>query len=120
LYDTDETKAVVKRWVSFYKKHRQILDSDVIHLRRPDGNDWDGLLHVNPAASEKGLLMLHNPLDKPIIRDLEIPVYYTGLPDEVRVEDQNGNSKTYAVSRDYHITLPVTIPANGYRFYVMK
>ena len=27
LYDTDETKAVVKRWVDFYKQHRPILDS---------------------------------------------------------------------------------------------
>ncbi len=41
-------RAVVKRWVDFYKLHRAILDSDLIHLRRPDGRDWDGWLHVNP------------------------------------------------------------------------
>ncbi len=49
LFDTDETKAVVKKWVDFYKAHRAILDSDLIHLRRADGRDWDGWLHVNPA-----------------------------------------------------------------------
>ena len=48
LFDTDETKAVVKKWVDFYKAHRAILDSDLIHLRRADGRDWDGWLHVNP------------------------------------------------------------------------
>jgi len=39
LYDTPETKAVVKKWVDFYKQHRPILDSDFLHLRRPDGRD---------------------------------------------------------------------------------
>ena len=53
--DDDETKAVVKRWVDFYKQHRAILDSDIIHLRRADARDWDGWLHVNPQLSERGL-----------------------------------------------------------------
>ena len=47
LYDTDETQAVVKKWVDFYKKYRPILDSDIIHVRRPDGRDVDCILHVN-------------------------------------------------------------------------
>ncbi|MCW3054380.1 MAG: hypothetical protein JWN14_3550, partial [Chthonomonadales bacterium] len=29
LYDTDVTRLMVKKWVSFYKQHRPILDSDV-------------------------------------------------------------------------------------------
>src|SRR5438105_5032296 len=33
LFDTDETKRVVKKWTGFYKKHRPILDSDIIHVR---------------------------------------------------------------------------------------
>ena len=35
LYDTEETKAVVRTWVDFYKAHRAI-ESDVIHLRRAE------------------------------------------------------------------------------------
>jgi hypothetical protein len=120
LYDTDETKAVVKHWVDFYKRYRQILDSDIIHLRRPDGTDWDGILHVNPAGKEKGLLMLYNPLQESITRELSIPVYYTGLTDKVRVEDESGKSKTYNVCRDYNISLTVTLPAKGYSYFVMK
>ena len=61
LYDAPETRAIVEKWVKFYKKYRAILDSDVIHVRRPDGQDYDGLLHVNPALEEKGLLMVYNP-----------------------------------------------------------
>ena len=120
LYDTDSTKAVVKHWVDFYKKHRQILDSDIIHLRRADGRDWDGLLHVNPAGVEKGLLMLYNPLEEPITRELKIPVYYTGLNDKVQVIQQEGQAKTYPISRDYDITLKVTIPARSQQYFVIK
>ncbi len=29
----------------------RILDADIIHLRRADGRDWDGWLHVDPAAT---------------------------------------------------------------------
>ena len=61
LYDTEATRAVVRKWVAFYKAHRAILDSDVVHLRRPDGRDWDGLLHVNPDQPTRGLAVIHNP-----------------------------------------------------------
>ena len=46
LYDTEATKAVVKKWVSWYKQHREILESDVIHTssRRACG------LRVTPKA----------------------------------------------------------------------
>ena len=34
LYDTNETKALVTKWVSFYKKYRSILIRDIIHVRK--------------------------------------------------------------------------------------
>lgn len=120
LYDTDSTRAVVKKWVSFYKKYRQILDSDIIHLRRADGRDWDGILHVNAGSREKGLLMLYNPLHETVTRSLKVPVYYTGLSDHVRMEDEDGRVKTYPVNREYDIQVTVAIPANGYRYYILR
>jgi len=36
LYDSEQTRQVVVKWVSFFKKYRRILISDVIHVRRPD------------------------------------------------------------------------------------
>lgn len=119
LYDTDSTKDVVKKWVGFYKKHRQILDSDIVHLRRPDGRDWDGFLHVNPYGSEKGLLMLYNPLNEKITRTLEIPVYYTGLTNIANLREQDGKSSRYKISRDYKITIEINIPSRGYNWYVV-
>ena len=32
LYDNEESRHIVKKWVSYYKKYRGILSSDIIHL----------------------------------------------------------------------------------------
>lgn len=119
LYDTDSTKAIVKKWVDFYKEHRKILDSDIIHLRRPDGRDWDGFLHVNPTGKEKGLLMIYNPLNEKITRSLDIPVYYTGLTNSANVRFSDGKIKNYKVSRDYKIHLDITLSSKGYDWFVI-
>ena len=62
LYDTDSTRKVVSETIAWYKKYREILNADIIHLRRADGRDWDGIMHVNPHGKTKALLMLYNPL----------------------------------------------------------
>jgi len=36
IYDCERTREVVVRWVSFFKKYRHILTSDVVHVRRAD------------------------------------------------------------------------------------
>ena len=120
LYDSFETKALVKKWVGFYKKHRQVLDGDIIHLRRADGRDWDGILHVNPSGPEKGLLMLYNPLEEAVTRELKVPVYYTGLQERVVLENETGATIKAPVSRDYYITVKVTIPAKGTNWFILK
>ncbi len=50
LFDSPRTQAMIQEVVAWYKEYRDILESDVIHLRRPDARDWDGLLHVNPRV----------------------------------------------------------------------
>ena len=64
LYDTDETKAMVKAQVDWFKTHRDVLEGDIIHLRRADGRDIDYWLNVNPAGKEKGMLCVFNPLNE--------------------------------------------------------
>ena len=113
LYDTDDTKAVVKRWVDFYKQHRAILDSDMIHLRRPDGRDWDGWLHVNPQLSERGLAVIYNPLTEPIERQIRLPLYYTGLTNRAVIHHEDGRTEEVTLQRDYSATLTLKIPAHS-------
>ena len=120
LYDSPETRDVVAKWVSFYKDHRAILDSDIIHVRRPDGRDYDGILHVNPDLEEKGLLMLYNPLKEEIKKKITLNLYYTGLDAEALVSQEGEIPKTYFLDRNYNIEMEIEIPARGETWYIIK
>lgn len=120
LYDTPETKAMVTEVISWYKKYRNILNSDIIHLRRPDARDWDGMMHVNPKEKEKGFALFYNPTNEDMVRTIRLPLYYTGLIQTANVREQEGKKVKYKLNRDYTIELTVTIPANGYTWYVIE
>lgn len=120
LYDTPETKSAVIEIISWYKKYRNILNSDIIHLRKPDARDWDGIMHADPAGKEKGLAMFYNPTDKEMIRKIQVPLYYTGLTKTANIREQEGAPAVYTLNRDYTVELTVKIPANGYTWYVIE
>jgi hypothetical protein len=120
LYDTDETKAVVKKWVDFYKTHREILNSDILHVRRPTGRDIDVILHANPRLKTKGLAMLYNPLDQPVRRLLALPLYYTGLTEAVIVRDSKGNSQSFKLDRRYNIEMPLDMPPRSVAWFTLE
>jgi hypothetical protein len=111
LYDAPATEAMVKKQVSWYRKYRALLNSDIIHLRRPDGRDWDGIMHVNPRLKEKGFVMLYNPLNEPIERSIRLPLYYTGIRDTALISLEAGKPSPYALNRDYSVDIKVRIPA---------
>lgn len=121
LYDTEETKQAVIEIIDWYKKYRSILNSDIIHLRKPDARDWDGIMHVNPRLPEKGLAMFYNPTDKEMTRTVQLPLYYTGLDEVAHIREQEkGEWKSYRLRRDYSVEMTVTIPANRYTWFVIK
>jgi hypothetical protein len=120
LYDTDETKAMVIEVIDWYKKYRSILNADIIRLRRADGREWDGWMHVDPQGKEKALIMLFNPLGQTITRKLRIPVYYTGLTGQVELSEQEGIVKKYTVSTDNFVEIEVEIPANYLTWFTLK
>lgn len=113
LFDAPETKTLVKRWVDLYKAHRAILDSDVIHLRRSDACDWDGVMHVNAALQEKGFATLFNPFDEPIQRTITLPLYYTGLTTRAVIRIDGAAPRRYTLDRQFNVQVDVTIPARG-------
>jgi hypothetical protein len=86
LYDSEETRAMVARQVANYKAERAILDSPLIPLRRADGRDWDGWLHVNPRLEVPALAVLYNPLSRPLKREIDLPLYYAGLSGACRYQ----------------------------------
>ena len=113
LYDSDETKALVKKWVTWFKDRRDILESDIIHGRRADGRDIDYLLHVNPNLKHRSLVMIHNPLTVAVEREVTLPLYYTGLTNVALIREQNGKPKRYKLDRAFSVRVPVKVPASG-------
>ncbi len=120
LYDADETRILVKDTVTWYKKYRAILESDIIHVLRPNGQDIDCILHANPALKQKGLAMVYNPLSEPAKRTLRLPLYYTGLTGTAQIREREGASKSYTLDRQFNVQVPVDVPAHGYSWFVIE
>lgn len=119
-YDTDATKAVVKQWIDFFKRYRDILESDIIHLRRPDGRDLDYILHVNPTGTPCGFVMVFNPLDHAVAKTLKLPLYYTGISDSARIREKEGQPVEYVLDRGYNVDVPVGVPARDCTWLVIE
>lgn len=120
LFDTPRTRERVRFWVDWYKRYRDILDSDLIHGRRADGQDIDWMLHVNPQLDEKGMLVVYNPLKRDVTRTIDVNLYYTGLTVKARFSREDQQELTLAVPRNDTVRLPVTVPAEGMTWYVIR
>lgn len=120
LFDTDETKAVVRKWVDFYKAHRNILDSDIIHVRRADGQEVDCMLHVNPQLPECGLAFVSNPSDQTVETELVLPLYYTGLERQARIKREDGEARVYDLDREYRVTVPLQMEPKSMTWLVVE
>ncbi len=120
LFDTPATEALVKREVAWYKKYRYLLNADMIHIRRPDGRDYDAVMHVDPTGKEKALVMIYNPLDVSISRKMILPLYYTGLTTVARIREKGNAMKSYPINRDYSVEFVAKIPAHGYIWLVIE
>jgi len=118
LYDTEITKSAVMHWTSFYRAHRTVLNGDIIHLRRADGRDWDGILHVDPQGTEKALAMFYNPLTEDITRTIRVPLHYAGLTGKVWAATEDGKHQRVTLDSNEEITLKVKILA-GKRTWVV-
>ncbi len=114
LYDTEKIRLLVANTISWYKKYREILNADMIQLRRADGRDWDGYLHVNALLKQKGLLMLYNPLKEKIKRTITIPLYYTGLTKQASIKLKDGPAVVINLNRQYEVELTVEISPESY------
>jgi hypothetical protein len=119
LYDTNSTKQTVIKVIDWYKKYRDILNSDIIHLRRADGRDWDGWMHVNPTLNTKALVMLFNPLKEKITRRITLPLYYTGLSNKANLI-LNGKPTTYILNRSYEITVNIDLLPESYTWCLLQ
>lgn len=117
LFDSAETQAVVKEQVDWFKAHRDILESDLIHGRRADGRDLDWMLHVNPDLDEKGMLLVFNPLDVAVSKLLTVDLYYTGLTENAKFATAGGEVTEHKLDRRFRVVVEVSVPAQGMSWY---
>jgi len=120
LYDTETTRQLVSKTVAWYKQYRDILNADMIHLRRADGRDWDGFIHVDPQQKNKGFLMLYNPTKERITRTINVPLYYTGLTSSATLKERGATAKKYTLNRNYEVSLTVTIDPESYTWFTVE
>jgi len=120
LYDTQRTRMLVQKWVRWFKRYRDILESDLVHGRRADGRDIDWMLHVNPRLKQKGLLVVFNPLAEDVQRTLRVDLYYTGLTQRAAVREQEARAKIVTIEPDNTVELTATVPAKGMTWFVIE
>jgi hypothetical protein len=120
LFDAPATRELVERWVGFYRDHRAILDSDVVHLRRADGRDFDALLHVNPRLEERALLVVYNPTGESLRRDLEVPLYYAGLDRAALVSREGAAAQRIDLDRRWNARLPLELAPRSLAWWVFR
>ncbi len=120
LYDTEPTRQLVEKTINWYKKYRDILNADMVQLRRADGRDWDGFIHVNPSLKQKGFLMVYNPLKEKITRTIKVPLYYTGLSETAVVRIKDENPSTLKLNRNYEIELTIVIEPESFNWAIVQ
>lgn len=120
IYDSNETRAVVVKWVSFYKKYRDILTSDIVHVKRPDLQSVDSYMHVNPRLPIKGLVMVFNPTMDRVSTSLNLPLYYTGLTDVATISEQGSDPKTFSLDRAYNVEIPVDLKPLNITWFLVE
>lgn len=120
LYDSLVTKAAVSKWVTWFKRYRAILESDIIHLRRAAGRNLDAILHVNPALPTKGLALVWNPTNEPLEQELTLPLYYTGLRSSALVAISDGKPVRLTLDGDQRLRVKVKVAAQGQTWLVVR
>jgi len=120
LYDTDEVKSVVTKWVNFYKTYREIIISDVIHVRRPDMLGIDCMLHVNPQLEICGMAMVFNPTSIYVNETLLLPLYYTGITEVALVQEQNNTVSSFKLDRNFNIELTIILPPMSITWFAVQ
>ena len=125
FYDGPLSQAVVTKWIIFYKMWRETLTyGALVHVRRPDGQNLDAVLHTNPtggAQGESGLLFVYNPTGVTINSLLSVNLYYTGLTDIASFSlENNGMPNNHTLARDYTVLVNVTLEAGAYEWWVIR
>jgi hypothetical protein len=96
------------------RRYRTILHADIIHLKRPDGNGVDAMLHVEPDKSkckERAMLVIFNqhPTNH-VNTTIRVPLYYAGLDTTASVSLMGAQAVSMTLARDWSVEIVVSVP----------
>lgn len=81
---------------------------------------FDCMLHVNPFIKHRGMVVVFNPTDRDITKEMRLPLYYTGLQQKVTVLSASGERKTMTLDKDGNLSLPVSVKAQGTAWFLIE
>ena len=91
LYSGPKSRAVVERWIGFYRTYRRLLTARTVTLGTPDCRGIDGVMHCHPHDNPCAVAVLFNPSDRPqcarFLLPLELAGWREGRKATVRAED---------------------------------
>lgn len=87
VYDSEIGRDIFKKWVTVFKKYREVLNGITVHFmpprinpERPDRTTClDAIMNQLPYGKTRGFVMFFNQTDEEITQEVPLPVYYTGL-----------------------------------------
>lgn len=87
VYDSDTGKKILKKWVTIFKKYREVLNGYTVHFMPPriDTKNperttcLDAIMNLLPYGEVRGFLMVFNQTDRDIKQKISLPLFYTGL-----------------------------------------
>ncbi|MES2996094.1 MAG: hypothetical protein V4733_04715 [Verrucomicrobiota bacterium] len=114
LYDTPRVRDMVKKNVDWFKKYRDILEGDVLHLRRANGRTLDGMLHVKPGGKIPAMLCVFNPTTEELTETWDVPLHYAGLGGKVTASIADENPAALTTDRTATVRQTLRVPAGGF------
>ena len=122
LFDTPAVKAMVSKWMAFWVKYRRVLVQDLVHVKRPDMQSVDCLLHASANKSEHvaALAMLYNPTLRKQSASLDLPLYYTGEGAAVEVAHEEGAFHHHKLARDYSVRVTAELAPQSATYFVVR
>ncbi len=121
LFDTERVRDALKGYVDWFKAHRDILESPIVHdaSRRADGRHLDWILHANPKLEERAMLVVYNPSDVEVTRELLVDLRYSGLKERCQISMGTGyltlthSTPELALDERQRTQITITVPPKG-------
>jgi len=116
LYCGKETREILLKWVSFFKKYREVLSGDFLPISHPDGIHPDAVLYACADSIIPALCLIFNPTPEEKDINLIFPLHHAGFsPNKTASLNERE-----ILNLDSHSQGIATVKLNPYEIRVME